>query len=219
MSRQTTSDTRKDLAFSITTGLHQKKILELLRNNLHGFTREFLQYATPDSLQESFENYISGELSNFLNNKLFESNYIFGFHADGPDILVHQFPYRVHASELFIVEAKRLPPTSNQDYVKSGIGRFKKEKHGKRHGIAAMLGYVQDKNFDHWYKEINSWIEELIATPDENPRWVKRDKLRLIRRADVGEYRSMHSRINENPITLYHFWVPLFNVSEVTSTN
>ena len=219
MSKQNASDTRKNLDFSIASKLHQKKILELLRNNLPGFTREFRKYATPDLFQESYENYISSELSMFLNNKVSESGYILGFHASGPDLLVYQCPHRVHTSELFVIEAKRLPPTSSQDYVRTGIGRFKREEHGKEHDIAAMLGYIQDKDFEHWHKEVNSWIEVLIATPNENPRWMEQDKLRSIRLADVGQYDSTHSRINENPITLYHFWVPLFNVSEVTSTN
>ena len=89
MSKQHSCDSRKDLNFSITAGFHQKKILELLRNNLLEFTREFLKFATPDSFHESYENYISSELSNFLNNKVSESGYILGFHATGPDLLVH----------------------------------------------------------------------------------------------------------------------------------
>jgi len=89
--KKSKTEVRKDVEFSIVSLRHQKRILELLRNNLFEFAKEFLKYANPDSPEESFENYISSELSLFLNNRAPESGYILGFHATGPDLFVHQY--------------------------------------------------------------------------------------------------------------------------------
>lgn len=211
-SEEMTVDLQSDLVYTIKHGHQQKQIIAFLQSNISECATKLTGAAKSDLLT-MHEDDISRQIVNLLNDKLREkSGYLFRFEAkEGPDILIFASPYKAFSLELFVVEAKRLPPTSNQDYVKSGIGRFKKEKHGKGHGIAAMLGYVQKENFDHWYNEINSWIEDLIATPDGNPSWIEQDKLHLISRVDVGEYRSTHSRINENPIILHHFWVSLFN--------
>jgi hypothetical protein len=202
-------DVQRDLDYTIEKGLHQTKILALLRKNLPEFSKDFrIPIATKD-VNTNLEDYISQELQFFLNNKVEQSGYLFGFQAKGPDIFARQFGAGIHGLTLLFIEAKRLPPTNSQDYVKNGIGRFKKEKHGKQHNIGAMLGYVQDKDFDHWYHKINVWIDDLISKAYLNPRWEKQDKLDRTRIEDFGEYKSTHSRINEKPITLYHFWINL----------
>lgn len=219
-SEDTTFDLRSDLVYSIEHGHQQKQIMAFLQSNLSECAAKLMAAAKCD-LMTMCEDDISRQIVNLLNDKLREaSGYLFRFEARcGPDILIFASPYQPFSSELFVIEAKRLPPTTSRDYVRMGIGRFKREEHGKEHDIAAMLGYIQDEDFGHWYKKVNSWIEDLISTSGESPRWIEQDKLRSIRLTDVGEYESKHSRINENPITLYHFWVPLFNVSGVTSTN
>ena len=80
-----------------------------------------------------------------------------------------------------------------------------------QHDIAAMLGYVQDKNFNHWYDEINLWIEDLIADTAQKPQWEQQDKLNQVRVASYGEYKSIHSRTEKGPITLHHFWLNFCN--------
>src|SRR4030042_2108922 len=158
---------QSNLNYSLEQRSHQKKILELLRINLPKFAKEFMKvdsWALTKNMNIDIEheNYISGQLSIFLNNRVNDTGYIFSFQAVGPDILVHQFPHMVHRPELFLAEAKRLRTESN-DYVSSGIERFKKEKHAKLHDNAAMLGYVQEKDFDHWYNKVNSWIDIKIS--------------------------------------------------------
>jgi len=201
----------QNLDFSVERGYHQVKILEILRNNLPKFSEDFVNVPVTSLNQNTnFENYISQELSFFLNNR--ENGYIFGFQAIGPDILVRQFGAGVHGPTLFLIEAKRLPtPKRSNDYVKTGIGRFKKEEHGKQYSVAAMLGYVQENDFDHWYGEVNSWIIALISDKGENPRWTMEDQICKIQITDIGEYKSIHSRITERPITLHHFWINLCN--------
>ena len=148
-----------------------------------------------------------------MNDKLRESSgYLFRFEAkSGPDILIFASPYQSFSDPLLVIEAKRLPPTSKRDYVRTGIGRFKTEEHGKHHDIAAMLGYIQDKDFDYWYKEINGWIDDLIVDVTQNPRWEKQDKLNKSNAAPLGEYDSKHSRKEKGPITLCHFWLNFCN--------
>ncbi len=200
----------QNLDFSVEKGYHQVKILEILRNNLPKFSEDFVNVPVISLNQNTnFENYISQELSFFLNNQ--ENGYIFGFQAIGPDILVRQFGAGVHGPTLFLIEAKRLPPTKRRDYVLTGIRRFKMEEHGKQHDIAAMLGYVQDKNFNHWYDNINLWIEDLIADAAQKPRWEQQDKLNKVGVASYGEYTSTHSRVKMGPITLHHFWLNFCN--------
>ena len=208
---QNKSDIQRDLDYSIKTGLHQIKILALLRNNLPKFSKDFkAPIATlKQDVNINFENYISQELSFFLNNKVNQSGYLLGFQATGPDIFVRLFGVGVHGLTLLFIEAKRLPPSSPQDYVKTGIRRFKKEEHGKQHNVAAMLGYVQEEDFIHWYKTINSWIDDLIRKVDESPAWVEQDKLSRVKEGYLGEYNSIHSRVSKDPIALHHFWIKL----------
>ena len=203
----------KDLDYSVESNHHIKKILGFLRNHLVGFAKDFVRTVnkkSADNIDINYENYISGELSTFLNNNVNQSGYIFCFRAEGPDILVYQFPHQVHIPELFVMEAKRLYRES-KDYVSSGIGRFKNKEHGKNHDIAAMLGYVQKEDFNYWHGKVNSWIDDLIANPNDCIGWSEQDKITIIQVSEFGEYKSTHSRIKINPITLYHFWINLCN--------
>lgn len=202
---------QRDLDYSIKTGLHQIKILTLLRNNLSEFSKDFKAPTATQDVNINLEDYISQELQTFLNNKVKQSGYLFVFQAKGPDIFARQFGDRVHGLTLLFIEAKRLRSKSSNDYVKSGIRRFKEEKHGKQHNVAVMLGYVQEKDFNHWYDKVNSWIMALISDKSKNPRWAKEEQINKIQINDIGEYRSTHCRITEEPITLHHFWINLCN--------
>jgi len=209
--RKNKSDIQRDLDYSIKTRLHQIKILALLRNNLSGFSKDFMVPMAILKQNVNLENYISTELTFFLNNKVNQTGYLFAFQATGPDILVRQSGVGVHGLTLLFIEAKRLPPTSPQDYVKTGIGRFKKEEHGKKDNIAAMLGYVQKNDFSHWYGEVNSWIIALISDESQNPGWTEKEQINQVQITDIGEYQSTHCRITKEPITLHHFWINLCN--------
>jgi len=201
---------QSNLNYSLEQRSHQRKILELLRINLPKFAKEFMNadsYALTENIDVDGENYISGQLETFLNNNVNDSGYIFSFRAVGPDILVHQFPHLVHRPELFVAEAKRLQIGSN-DYVSSGIERFKREKHAKLHDNAAMLGYVQEKDFDHWHNKVNSWIDIKISKGGgDNITWTQADKINIVQVADIGEYVSTHSRVQRGTIMLHHFWL------------
>ena len=209
---QSGPDIQNELKYSLEYRQHQKKILTFLRSNLPGITNKLIEGAN-SRLSDFEEDDLTGEINNLLNDKLRESSgYLFRFEAkSGPDILMFASPYEPFSIPLFVIEAKRLPPTKRRDYVLTGIRRFKTEEHGMQHDIAAILGYVQDKNFNHWYDEINLWIEDLIADAAQKPRWEQQDKLNKVGVASYGEYTSTHSRVKMGPITLHHFWLNFCN--------
>ena len=209
---QSKPDIKNDLIYSLESGHHRKSILSFIRENIVDVSSILLGKANIN-ISTLYEDDISREITNLLNDKLRElSGYLFRFEAkSGPDILIFASPYIVFSEPLFFIEAKRLPPTSSRDYVNSGIGRFKNKEHGKNHDIAAMLGYVQKEDFNYWYGKVNSWIDDLIANPNDCIGWSEQDKTTIIQVSEFGEYKSTHSRIKINPITLYHFWINLCN--------
>ena len=209
---QSKPDIKNDLIYSLESGHHRKSILFFIRENIVDVSSILLGKVNIN-ISTLCEDDISREITNLLNDKLRElSGYLFRFEAkSGPDILIFASPYIVFSKPLFFIEAKRLPPTKPRDYVKSGIGRFKNKEHGKNHDIAAMLGYVQKEDFNYWYGKVNSWIDDLIANPNDCIGWSEQDKITIIQVSEFGEYKSTHSRIKINPITLYHFWINLCN--------
>ena len=209
---QSGPDIHNELKYSLEDHQHQKKIISFLRSNLPEITNKLIESAGT-RLSGFNEDDITREIHNLLSDKLRESSgYLFRFEAkSGPDILMFVSPCEPFSLPLFVIEAKRLPPTKKQDYVLTGIRRFKMEEHGMQHDIAAMLGYVQDKNFNHWYDEINLRIEDLIADTAQKPRWEQQDKLNKVGVASYGEYTSTHSRVKMGPITLHHFWLDFCN--------
>ena len=124
----------------------------------------------------------------------------------------------------FSMEAKRLgrlPRVREKEYLVGrfeggkyrdcgGVERVKKEIHGKGLQYAAMIGYVQEHHFDHWFCAINSWIDDLIdGTPPSNAHWSEKDKLTEIhRRPETARFSSDNAR-ETGSITLYHLWVNL----------
>jgi len=209
---QSKPDIKNDLIYSLESGHHRKSILSFIRENIVDVSSILLGKANIN-ISTLYEDDISREITNLLNDKLRElSGYLFRFEAkSGPDILIFASPYIAFSEPLFFIEAKRLPPTSSRDYVNSGIGRFKNKEHGKNHDIAAMLGYVQKEDFNYWHDKINSWIDNLIVNPNDFIGWSEQDKITIIQVSEFGEYKSTHSRIKINPITLYHFWINVCN--------
>lgn len=122
----------------------------------------------------------------------------------------------------FSIEAKRLPtPGQNREkeYVvghirpSGGIERFKKRIHGKDLKYAAIIGYIQEKDTNHWFLKINEWIGELSTSDPE--LWTEDDKLvkHHSNSTDLDKFSSRNSRekINgqEDIISLFHFWINL----------
>lgn len=149
----------------------------------------------------------------------------FGTLTDEDKIIISDREYSENDS-FFSFEAKRLPtPGSNREreYVtgigtkqSGGIERFKKGLHGSKIKYAAIVGYVQEEDFKHWFLKINAWIEEL-ALADSTGLWTNKDILKCDK-IDVPifvELYSEHNRIcagsNLDDIELYHFWIDLID--------
>lgn len=118
----------------------------------------------------------------------------------------------------FEIECKRLPtPGHNRkkEYVightkpTGGIERFKKDIHGKNLRYAAIIGYIQKKDANHWYLKINDWVNERItAEPDF---WKDDDKLKKQTRLNgIDRFTSKNLRLKpDRIINLFHFWVDI----------
>jgi hypothetical protein len=121
---------------------------------------------------------------------------------------------------LFPIECKRLPtPIGDsrdpREYVVTakgttgGIQRFKFGHHGAAHRVAVMIGYVQEKAFDHWVTQINKWIEELSSGSTSN--WTMSDCLKLMKtqaNTHVCRLTSTHKRRSgTDDIALLHLWI------------
>jgi hypothetical protein len=147
----------------------------------------------------------------------------FGTLSDEEKIVISDREYGEDDS-FFSFEAKRLPTPGSgreKEYVtgegakiSGGIERFKKRLHGSKIKYAAIVGYVQKEDFNHWFVKINGWIDELSAV-DTTGLWTVNDRINCddLNVSVFIELFSEHSRINTDGeqagIELYHFWINL----------
>lgn len=124
-------------------------------------------------------------------------------------------------NSLFPIECKRLPTPQGKDrdereYVftkagtTGGIQRFKFGHHGSMHEFAAMIGYVQEQDFDHWLSTINGWIQNLAN--ETGSEWSDLDLLQRVNHnstTDVCILSSIHSRPGLSDCDLRHTWVKM----------
>jgi hypothetical protein len=139
--------------------------------------------------------------------------------------------------QLYIIEAKRLPPPPSRagqddrsrEYVISdwehcsylkksrtgGIERFKEGLHGGAFARSAMVAFVQQGTPDGWLEKVNSWIDELVGKtiPTHKACWGKDDLLRPLSgsaKAGLSEFQSKHFRPpGRGHISLRHYWLLL----------
>ncbi|MGB0722915.1 MAG: hypothetical protein ACPGU7_11035 [Gammaproteobacteria bacterium] len=125
-------------------------------------------------------------------------------------------------STLIPIECKRLPtpPGSDRDkreYLFSrysstgGVQRFKAGHHGAAHNMGAMIAYIQGSDIGFWIKQLQSWIEELVA--DETNTWGNGDGLSVVSHDHairLATLESKHQRISPHPdIHLHHLWIEM----------
>lgn len=123
---------------------------------------------------------------------------------------------------LFPIEAKRLPTPKDKDrdereYVitepgsTGGIQRFKFGHHGATHNFAAMIGYVQEQSFEHWFGKVNGWIDQLAA--EDRALWSRADALDMLHGDSNNRICSLKSRHERpsglEPCDLRHLWVQM----------
>jgi hypothetical protein len=111
----------------------------------------------------------------------------------------------------FHIECKRLgSPTSskwkyNEKYVKNGIFRFISDRfyYGVDRENGAMVGYIEDMEFDDIFKEVNQTIdtqlkiEKLAKATD----WQEKSTTQL--------HHSFDRPFPKSPFKLHHFWIDL----------
>ncbi len=120
------------------------------------------------------------------------------------------------------IECKRLPTpsASNRDpreYLFSnmsstgGVQRFKTGLHAANHSIAAMIGYVQDRDIAHWREQLDAWIDELSVCA--TPLWSSDDRFVLDRHDTQLRHavlNSVHARANGlDAIMMSHVWIEM----------
>jgi hypothetical protein len=123
---------------------------------------------------------------------------------------------------LMPIECKRLPTPAGTDrdereYVFSGksstggIQRFKAGHHGAVHKLGAMIGYVQEGNFNEWKNKVAGWINALIKLNITG--WTSADLPRPLREDEVHRIsvlKSVHTRGETlSDIELRHLWIQM----------
>ena len=196
-------------------------ILEFLESWLLIFRNEYVS-----TMSSALEDDISENLFHFLQAQAKSNNLLFYFNAQkGVDFLIRVSPFVMSAPPIFVIEAKRLPPTNPKDYVQGrtgGVERFKREQDGfaLRLNECAMLGYVQKYTFNYWYEQVNHWIGQLIDQGDTQNKiyWGENDKLVELppKTEYIAKYISTHSRKTQETLTIRHFWL---NMQQHISTD
>ena len=118
-----------------------------------------------------------------------------------------------HSARSFVVECKCLGYRKknrswklNQEYVTNGIGRFLNASHqyGKGDDSCGMIGYIQNREFEEIFQEVNSTIAQntqitsSLPTPTQwNVDGITELKHELDRSFPV------------TPFLMHHFWVDL----------
>lgn len=118
----------------------------------------------------------------------------------------------LHESVFFHIECKRLgSPTSkkwiyNKQYAENGIHRFTTDKfcYGTDLTSGAMVGYVEDMEFDEILSEVNTAITEKLKIEQ------------IVKHSDTWQEKSTsllsHSfdrPFEKSPFTLHHLWIDL----------
>lgn len=148
-----------------------------------------------------------------------------GVYAQSEVIVVNDRQFDENES-FFKIEAKRLgklEKVREKEYIvgqfdkdekyknSGGIERFKKGIHGGKLKHAALIGYVQLHDFNHWFKTINGWITDLSKAKPEF--WSESELLQKESfLSELSTYISYHLRVQKggkDEIKLHHFWVNL----------
>ncbi len=187
-------------------------ILAFLEKSFPDFREEYIS-----TMPSKSEDEISQSLHLFLQARAKSNNFLFHFSGrKGVDFLIWIEPYILSAKPVFVIEAKRLPPTNNKDYVQGrtgGVERFKREQDGFRFDRThcAMVAYIQENTFNHWFEQINHWIEQLIENSSKlsGVIWDESDMLVEFPFSEkhISCFISKHSRTTLPILTIRHFWL------------
>jgi hypothetical protein len=131
------------------------------------------------------------------------------------DFFFYPNEQNVELSSIYSVESKRLPSPEKKrekEYVigdnnNGGIERYKTEKHGKSLSKCGLLGFVEDRDFNHWHTTINGWIDDLSKLPKTT--W-KSDEVLSVTDGNTDYYllKSIAHR-EHDVVNLTHLWISI----------
>lgn len=211
---------------SIKKGTIKEKLIIFLEETLYKFQEHF-----KGKVNES-EEHLNEQLSKTLS--YFSKTQPFIFQAETKQKQAKGIDRRVdigvfkHFSDpnpFFTIEAKRLTTSMTKsrekEYVlgsdstkfSGGIERFKHNVHGVNLDYSALIGYVQNEDGKHWFKAVNSWIQELIDKNNPSPlKWISNDLLNNIcgfKDLRVIKFISESEKIDNTKISLNHYFINL----------
>jgi hypothetical protein len=121
---------------------------------------------------------------------------------------------------LFPIECKRLPTPKEKgrderEYVitepgtTGGMQRFKFGHHGATHNFVAMIAFIQEQDFQHWYDQVNGWICDHAQVP--NSSWKSEEVLHLVDESKELKVCSLASKLHRSDglgdCEMRHLWV------------
>lgn len=175
------------------------------RLNENQLTQEYTKQAQILMRHKDYPFNIEGQYQDIYNNSKGFSDFF--FYPNEPNI---------ELSSIYSIESKRLPSPElarEKEYVignknNGGIERYKSEIHGKGLSECGILGFIEDKDFNHWSSKINGWICDLSKL--QITTW-KLDEI-LTETVISNDYcilESIAHRKSDN-INLMHLWVIIY---------
>lgn len=74
-----------------------------------------------------------------------------------------------------------------------------------------MIGYVQGQGIIYWHRQIEEWIDGLVAAAVHG--WSAEDKLDLIKHYGLARFASLQSTHHRDaglkPILIDHLWIEM----------
>lgn len=207
---------------SIKKGTIKEKLIEFLEDTLYKFQNQYKGLINES--EEALNEHLGKTLTYFSKSQPFffqpETRQLHGRRVD-----IGVFKHFADTAPFFTIEAKRLttsmPINREKEYVlgsdpnkfTGGIERFKHNVHGVNLDHSALIGYVQNKDGNHWFNAVNSWIQELIDNKVKSPlQWISNDL--LINTCGYKDLRcakfiSESEKSNQTKISLNHYFVNL----------
>jgi hypothetical protein len=123
-----------------------------------------------------------------------------------------------YTKKITVFECKRLPlPEKHREneYVVGhlgGIERFKLEKHGARHDIVGMVGFIQSETISYHLVKLNGFVSNLKKGESKSIlSWREDTIINTIEHCgdDLFHGMSRHQRLRLNSVLIHHLWVVL----------
>lgn len=212
-------------------GLYENILIDVLPLFFQSFSQKFTKKTFSETdYSQNFGIILDRYLKNKPSLNLLVRENIKDIYTSGannkkmPDFVFFSSAIGAEIKPLYNIEAKRLPTDKNgrdreKEYVhgqskkdSGGIERFKTGSHGYQLAKSALLGYIENEDFDYWYEKINEWISYKAHS---NPlEWNINEKLSNISISTDKKYSTARSIANRksDSIVLFHIWIKIPNL-------